>query len=199
MASDAVVSVLNHVWNVLEPLGHPCALMGGMALAVWSHPRFTRDVDILVGVKGDELKPLLASLEASGCRPKQLPIPNIVGSHSFIHLLYTPPDEFYDVQFDLLLAESSLEIQALDRTVQVEIDGIDLPLKVLSCEDLILFKLNAGRIIDLADAAMLLRENLDELNLEYMSEWIAQYDLRKDFQQIWSEVLPSREMPNFGN
>jgi hypothetical protein len=199
MASDAVVSVLNHVWNVLEPLGHPCALMGGMALAVWSHPRYTRDVDILVGIKGDELKSLLASLEASGCRPKQLPIPNTVGNHSFIHLLYTPPDEFYDVQFDLLLAEMPLEVSALNRTVEVEIDGIDLPLKVLSCEDLILFKLNAGRIIDRADAAMLLRENIDELDIKYLSGWVAQLDMSNEFQQIWIEALPSREMPGLAN
>ena len=74
-------------------------------------------------------------------------------------MLYTPPGEFYDVQFDLLLAESELQKSAIERRVQRDVPGISRPVDVLHCDDLILFKLIAGRMIDLADAAMLLREN----------------------------------------
>jgi len=35
--------------------------------------------------------------------------------------------------------------------------GLDIPIAILNCEDVILHKLIAGRIIDRADAAMLLR------------------------------------------
>src|SRR3989304_6119380 len=46
MAGEVVRAVLNHVWSTLEPLGHDCALIGGVALAAWNYPRATRDVDL---------------------------------------------------------------------------------------------------------------------------------------------------------
>ena len=33
MATEAVLATLNHIWGVLQPLGHPLALMGGIPLA----------------------------------------------------------------------------------------------------------------------------------------------------------------------
>ena len=190
MASDAVRSVLNHVWNVIEPLGHPCALMGGLALAVWSHPRSTRDVDLLLGVSRDDIDFVVTQLQSQGCRPKKMPLLHVVGNLSFVHLLYTPPEEFYDVQFDLLLAETPLQKSALNRSVERVVEGIDRPLHVLNCDDLILFKLLAGRLIDRADAAMLLRENRDSLDFEYLSRWVADLDLTPIFQEIWRDAFP---------
>jgi hypothetical protein len=196
MASDAVRSVLSHVWNVIEPLGHPCALMGGLALAVWSHPRSTRDVDLLLGIDRAHIDVIVKKLQSQGCRPKKMPLLHVVGDHSFVHLLYTPPGEFYEVQFDLLLAESPLQKSALNRCVQRTVEGIDRPIKVLDCNDLILFKLLAGRLIDRADAAMLLRENRDTLDMQYLSRWIEQLDLKGDFQQIWHEAYPTESLPD---
>lgn len=56
---------------------------------------------------------MIDALKAIGCRPKRVPPLNRVGEHSFVHLLYTPPGEFYDVQFDLLLTETEHEKVAL--------------------------------------------------------------------------------------
>ena len=39
MAGEGIRAVLSHVWSALEPLGFPYALMGGIALAAWNHPR----------------------------------------------------------------------------------------------------------------------------------------------------------------
>jgi hypothetical protein len=195
MASDAVRSVLNHLWNAIETMGHPVALMGGLALAVWYHPRSTRDVDLLLGIGRDEVDDVLNMLEGIGCRPKKQPPLVIIGDHSFVQMLYTPTGEFYDVQFDLLLAETPLQKSALRRCIKQTVEGVDRPISVLSCEDLILFKLLAGRMIDRADAAMLLRENVDDLDFKYLGDWISQFDLGKDFQEIWAEALPSRESP----
>jgi hypothetical protein len=109
VASDAARSVLNQVIKALVPLGTPFSLVGGLALAVWSYSRSTLDVDLLVGVDHQSAKPIIDALTAIGCRPKRDPPINRVGEHSFLHFLFTPPGEFYDVQFDLLLAETDLE------------------------------------------------------------------------------------------
>ena len=118
MASEAARSVLNQVSKALAPLDIQFSLVGGLALAVWSYPRSTRDVDLLVGVDHTNAQPIIDALKAIGCRPKRVPPLNRVGEHSFVHLLYTPPGEFYDVQFDLLLAETEHERIALANSVR---------------------------------------------------------------------------------
>ena len=159
VATEAALAVLDLVWRVLVPLGHPLAVMGGISLATWNHIRATRDVDLLISVDRPAVDPLLDLLRSHGCRPKKSPPVLAVGEHHFVQLLYTPPGEFYDVQFDLLLAESELQRSALARRVRREVPGISRPVDVLHCDDLILFKLVAGRVIDRADAASLLRES----------------------------------------
>lgn len=195
MASDAVRSVLNQLWNTLEPLGYPVALIGGMALAVWYHPRSTRDVDLLLGIERNDIDDVLDKLSSIGCRPKKQPPLHVVGDHSFVQLLFTPPGEFYDVQFDLLLAETKLQKTALRRSVNRSVEGVEKPIQVLACEDLILFKLLAGRMIDRADAVMLLRENLDDLDISYLSSWIRQLSLGRLIAETWQEAFPGQALP----
>jgi hypothetical protein len=196
MAAEAVREVLNHVWSALEPLGYPRALMGGIALAVWNYPRATRDVDVLIAVEMGEIAAVIDRLEASGCRPKKSPPLVTVGSHTFVQFLYTPPGEFYDVQFDLLIAESELEKSAIARRVQRDVPGMDHPLDVLHCDDLILLKLVSGRVIDRADAAMLLRENRDVIDFDYLNSWVGRLALDRDFAEVWQEAFPGNEPPS---
>lgn len=195
MASDVARSVLNHIVESLAPLGADFALIGGLALAVWSYPRATRDVDILIEVGENKLATVVDTLLAAGFRPQRVPPVNRVGQHTFVHLLYTPDGEFYDVPFDLLVADSSLEKSALSRSVVREVSGVDRPIRVLGCDDLVLFKLVSGRMIDLADAATLLRENRSELDFDYLGRWIRDLDLMAEYAQIWGEAFPGERMP----
>ena len=194
MASEVARAVLNHVAKALEPLNVPFALIGGLALAVWSYPRSTRDVDLLIGVEQDEVQPTIEALLKAGCRLKKASAPHRVGGHCFLHLLYTPPNEFYDVQFDLMLAETDLEKSALANSVVREVPGMTRPIRVLNCDDLILFKLVSGRLIDRADAAMLLRENRDWIRFDYVQTWISKLKLAREFHDIWQEAFPGEPL-----
>lgn len=196
MPTDSALATLDHVWGVLAPLGHPLAVMGGISLAAWGHIRATRDVDLLIAVNRAAVDPILDALRSHGCRPKKLAPLVTVGDHCFVQFLYTPSGEFYDVQFDLLLAESELQKSALARRVRYYIPGLSHPIDVLHCDDLILLKLVAGRIIDRADAAALLRENRDAIEVEYLLSWAARLDLATDFAEIWREAYPGGEPPS---
>jgi hypothetical protein len=101
----------------------------------------------------------------------------------------------YDVQFDLLLAESELEKSAIARRVQRALPGVSRPIDVLGCDDLILFKMVAGRMIDRADAAMLLRENRDAIDFEYVRDWTTRLDLTTEFSEIWIDAFPDEAPP----
>jgi nucleotidyltransferase AbiEii toxin of type IV toxin-antitoxin system len=188
MAGEVVRAVLNHVWSALEPLGYPCALMGGVALAVWNHPRATRDVDLLIGVDSINFEPVVDQLRRNGCRPKRSPPLLSVGALHFAQFLYTPPGEIYDVQFDL-------QKSAIARRVTRDVPGVSRTIDVLACDDLILFKLLAGRMIDRADAATLLRENRDTIDFDYFLTWVGRLELTTGFAEIWAEAFPGENMP----
>ena len=194
MTSDFVRTTLSVVWRALGKHGYERALMGGVALASWNHPRATRDIDLLISATRGDVESLVSQLAESGIRPKRHPPLNTVGDLAFVHMLFSPPDVFYDVQLDLMLAESELQRLSLSRRVTRIVPGIDGAIDILSCEDLLLFKLISGRLIDLADAAMLLRENLD-LDRSYLSEWLGRLGLTAEAQKVWHEAFPGDPFP----
>jgi hypothetical protein len=110
-----------------------------------------------------------------------------------LQMLYEPPDAFLGMQIDLLLADTAYQKQAIDRRISVVLPRTDLQISVLTCEDLILHKLLAGRIIDRADASALLSLNSDTLDRRYLAHWLDALDLQADFLAIWQEVFPDRQ------
>ena len=66
-------------------------------------------------------------------------------------LIHQPLGSYLDLQIDLLLADSPYHQQALARRLPSRLPELDLELDVLTCEDLILHKLLAGRLLDRSD------------------------------------------------
>jgi hypothetical protein len=100
-----------------------------------------------------------------------------------------------DLQVDLLLAQSEYHRQALARRVPTRLSNLNLDLYVLACEDLILHKLLAGRILDRADAVMLLRTNRAELDLDYLVSCTTSLSLGAELAEIWEEAFPGEPVP----
>ncbi len=194
MATNAALATLEHLWGVLEPLGHSLALMGGISLAAWKHIRATRDVDVLIAIERPMLDGLIETLVANGYRPKKSPPIITVGDHSFVQFLYTPPGEFYDVQFDMLLAETELQRSAIARRIRGTVPGIQRKIDILRPDDLILFKLLADRLIDRADASELLRENRDEIDFSYLRHWVSELKLDAEFAEVWQDAFPDEAL-----
>jgi hypothetical protein len=196
VAADVVFKALRHVWTSLEPLNAPMAVMGGLALAAWGHVRATRDVDLLLAISDDDLTALLETLTSAGVRPKHKSGPPPLGSVQILQMLYEPPGAYLDLQVDLLLAQSDYHRQALARSVLTSFPAADLNVYVLACEDLIVHKLLAGRLIDLADSATLLRTNRATLDLPYFLGCAAELSLETGFTQIWEEAFPGEAIPS---
>ena len=123
MAASAVTDALNHVWAALKPLKLPMALMGGLAAAVWKHPRNTRDVDLLVDVRDLSPDELVDAMKRAGMRSKREPPMLSVGDQRIIQLLYQAPGTFLDIQIDVLLADSAYQKEALTRAKPAKLDS----------------------------------------------------------------------------
>jgi hypothetical protein len=197
MSTKAVLETLRHAWRVLQSRDIPAAVAGGIALSAWRHVRATRDVDLLVNIDECDVDRIVSAFVEAGVRAQGSKRPKLLSDDvEILELVFEPPDSFVDVKVDLLIARSEFQKTALARRVAMPELGDDL--FVLSCEDLILQKLLAGRIIDRADAAALVRYNHESLDNQYLSRWIADLALGGVFREIWKEACPSEPLPDAG-
>jgi len=191
MPGDTVLQTLRHVWQTLKPMNVPVAVVGGLALAAWKHVRATQDIDLLLGVDAADIEPILQHLLAAGLRPKRSPPAIVLGGLELVQLLYEPPEAFMDLQVDLLLGNSEYHRNALSRRIPTKLPGLDIEIAVLACEDLVLLKLLAGRLIDRADAVALLHANRNAIDLNYLNHWADRLNLREAFDEVQKEAFPS--------
>jgi hypothetical protein len=195
MPGEGLVLTLRHAWLALEPLELPMAVIGGMALSAWNHIRYTRDADLLIGVDESRLDEIYAAVGKAGFWPRHFPPVLQIDDQKLIQLKFTPPERTSPFQVDLMFAGSAYQKTALARRATMRIPGLDHPVQVLRPEDLILFKLLAGRVIDRADAAMLLRENRPEIDMDYLAGWIRRLSLADELAEIWREAFPDESAP----
>ena len=158
MLGDAVMTALRRASQALQRQGLSFAVMGGVAVSLWKHARATKDVDFLVDIQPDEVKGMLAPLVAAGIHPKRLPPVIAIDDVHIVQFTCQPTESMLDVRIDLLLAESEFQKLALARAVPAQLPPPNESLRVLGCEDLMVFKLLAGRMIDRADVAYLLQQ-----------------------------------------
>jgi hypothetical protein len=192
MPSDFVLQTLRHAWKTLEPLNVPMAVMGGLALAAWKYVRATRDVDLLLGIDAKDIEPVLQKLYAAGLRPKRSPPVVSLGNLEVAQLLYEPPEAMMDLQVDLLAGNSDYNRTALARRIPMPLEGIDGVIAVLACEDVVLHKLLAGRLIDRADVVALLQLNRTTVDLEYIRNWAGRLNLEAELGEVVREADVSK-------
>ena len=195
MAAKLVLAALRHVWITLERTRCPRALMGGLSLSFWQHVRSTQDVDLLIDPGPAGIDAILETLRQAGVRTKHQPPVVDLGSVRIVQLLYEPNQAFMDIQIDLLLAESAFHREALARRVPAQLSDVEFDLFTLSCEDLLILKMNAGRLIDRADAAALLRLNRPGLDMPYLLKWVTELNLFPEWAEIWTEAIPDEALP----
>jgi hypothetical protein len=195
VAGDALTAVLRRLLAALNSAEIPAAVMGGIGVSAWKHVRATQDIGLLVSADAGAGE-LLRVLSAAGFRPKREPPLLALGDLRLLQLLCEVPGTYVEVQADLLLADSEYHRTALARRVPVELEGIEEKVSVLSCEDLVLHKLLAGRILDLADASALLRANRERLEIPYLLSWAGRLDVMPDLAQTWEEAFPGEALPD---
>ena len=195
MAAEVVLRALKHVWVSLEPLQVPMAVMGGLALAAWKHVRSTRDVDLLVGVGPAKPETILDTMVRAGLQPKRQPPIQPLGQFHLLQMLFEPHQTFLELQVDILFAESEYQRAALNRRVALRLPDMNIDLSVLACEDLIIHKLLAGRVLDRVDAAALLRANRPNLDMHWLNDWIDRLSLTAEWTDAWNDAFPGEGVP----
>lgn len=125
-------------------------LIGGFAVIARGVNRLTTDIDVVV--RGDEAQParLLAALARHRIEPR------IERAEEFARasLVLLLVDRDTEVPVDLSFGWSDFEREALARRTNVMLEGVDLP--VATADDLVIYKVVAGRVKDVMDVEELL-------------------------------------------
>lgn len=162
--------------------------MPGLALTAWKYPRATRDVDLVICSTTQHFDPLVAALAAASFRARHQPAVRPLGAIYIAQFDFDPPDAFLTIPTDVLLVDSDYHRAALTRCVPLVVSDIAARMQVLSCEDLILHKLLAGRMIDRSDGAALIRANRQSIDVEYLRKSAASLGIKPELDAVWNEA-----------
>ncbi len=160
---------------IIERLGVPYAVMGGVAARAWGLPRPTFDADIAVAVDAEGMQKLIAAFEAAGF---DVPTEHRTGFLDAVGgFRNAKVNRFADGHVwstDLFVVQGAFLSSALARARDARIGGA--PVRVMAPEDIIPLKLIAHRRKDLADVEEIVA-CCDNLDMSYLHSWAAKLDV----------------------
>ncbi len=148
----------------------PYMIIGGQAVLLYGSPRLTRDIDITLGVDTDKF--LLIERICRELGLKVLPENPEEFAKDTKVLPANGPESI--IRVDFIFSFTPYETQAMIRTQNVLMNGY--PVKFASCEDVIIHKMIAARAIDLEDVKNILIKNKNSIDLEYLKQWLSEFD-----------------------
>jgi predicted nucleotidyltransferase len=146
-------------------------IVGGIAVGLHTAARATKDIDFAILADEDQTRALVAAQEGAGWSAR---IHGAPGPGAVIRFSRTGGDGVAR-WVDVLCAGTPFEERALSRARQRRLFGRSIP--VVSVEDLIVFKLIAGRPQDLVDVYNLLRDHRDTLDDDYLKRSAEEWEL----------------------
>lgn len=153
--------------NILKELNVRYGIIGGIAAALHGIPRATADVDVLFTIEKIRLPAFLDRLESEGFSFSKQEVLKELSKDGLSQV------EFQKRRIDLLMPILPFFHKALERTLTTTFFG--QPIRVVSPEDLILFKLIAFRPQDQQDIqAILAIKGKKGLQMDYLREWTKQ-------------------------
>ena len=179
MPPSLLLRVLDDIYGRVEQLGVSPVVAGGLAVSYWGHPRSTQDIDLAVIVSDGQS--FESGLRQANLRPAKGGRIVDLGFVRVSQWTVTLEHEYIDCEIDFLISNSSYHQEAIDRAITCDFPGVTKPVRVLSCEDLLLFKAASGRLIDLADIKTLVALHERTLDYDYLSTKAVELHLPTQF------------------
>jgi hypothetical protein len=158
--------------DCLETEGLTYAVIGALARNAWARPRASTDVDFAVALGAGGATRLRDALESRGF--------TFVREHTV-----EPADDLPDLLFlrapdgvrvDFLVAKTEFEEAALSRAHEARVG--DRLCRVVSPEDLVVYKVVAGRTRDLADVEEVVQARIaagEAFDWAHVEKWVADF------------------------
>jgi predicted nucleotidyltransferase len=156
----------------------PYMLIGGQAVLIYGRPRLTQDIDITLGIDTDKFQ-----IIENVCKKLGLKIlPENPETFANETKVLPAEDSKSKIRLDFIFSFSLYEAQAIERAKKITIDNY--PVKFASCEDVIIHKMVAGRVIDEEDVKSILVKNKNSIDLKYTRKWLSQFSKISEHEGI---------------
>jgi len=184
---DALRSTLADAAAFLTGHSIPFAVIGGIAASIRGEPRFTADVDAVIGVEVEDALRLLAAAAASPPFEPLFPdAAEVVKTALILPLRHRKTR----IRVDLALGLTGFERRLIRRAPREDLGGLLVP--IATAEDLLLMKVLAGRPRDLEDAKNIVWRRARDLDWPYVLETGRQLQEALG-QDLHSQLLALRE------
>ena len=164
----------------------PYMVIGGLAISTWGETRATRDADFKISIDMPLAEFRKLVFDHFPERPTNIPLRML--SPYVLHIWAMP-----DVAADLLVSVFDYERQAIQRAIEIEIEGV--PTCVCKAEDLIIHKAIAERSKDWSDIEGILMRQRGKLDVDYIRDWLSQFsealenpEILTRFNQLYETV-----------
>ena len=161
-------------------------VIGGQAVLLYGEPRFTKDIDITLGIGVERTNEMIELAKRAGCKPL------VESPADFVKKTMVLPcvDAASGIRVDFIFSFSEYERQAMKRVKRITVG--DTEVCFASAEDVVIHKMIAGRPRDLEDVKTILIKN-PRLETPYMKEWleIFERDLAQPFLKRLEEIYQS--------
>lgn len=167
--------------ELLSRAGIPHAVGGAVAYGFWGNPRGTRDLDLNIFVRADQVSRVLDVLVAGGVGFDR------EGALRSARERGDARGYYEDLPVDVFFVSIPLHESAARRTVEVELLGRKIP--ILSAEDLIILKLLYFRGKDVVDVERMVALQGARLDRDYVRRWLIDCVGEQDGRvQRWDEI-----------
>ena len=181
----------------LEELGVMYAIGGSVAAMMYSQPRLTIDVDVMVAAPLRQLSQLVRTVQS--WQVYITPLENIIETSLPYGLPFNIIDGTIGAKADLYIAKNTgLDASAMARRQKLVWDReTDAEAWFLSPEDVILYKLSyyrqGGEVAQKhpTDIANMLGLIGSQLDLAYIAQWAAEISVADLWQALWDEFRQS--------
>ena len=148
--------------------GIPYMMTGSMAMAIYSTPRMTRDIDLVVEVTGTDVDKIV-SLFSSDCYIDEDSVRDAVRKKGMFNIIHND----WVIKADFIIKKNDkYRLEEFARRKQIDIE--DVSVSVVTAEDLILSKLVWGKgarsELQLQDVHQMI-STVTKLDWKYLEKW----------------------------
>lgn len=162
--TDALHRTLDDLAAFLDDRRVPFAVINGIAVGVRGEPRFTADVDVILGIDLDGADTLVEALDASAFRPLFPDVAEVVRAAFILPVRHRETQ----IKVDMSIGLTGFERQLIRRATKIKLGSQPIP--VATAEDMILLKLLASRPRDTDDAARIVARQQTALDWNFLVE-----------------------------
>lgn len=183
----SIVDVTRALSGAVAPAA--LAVIGAVARNAWAAPRATTDLDLCIAAASEPLRAVEEALDRLGYRRVRCQQTDPADAQP--DLLVFRKDDASLRQVDLLPAKTLFEREALARATPVDLAGVAM--RVISPEDLVVYKLIAFRPRDREDILAVARARARAghgIDWAYVSRWASQWAIDDRLATIRRDLEP---------